>query len=86
MTSQSLVGATGIVQIRVRGGEQPGEVRVVVQGLAHFYLAYCPTVVEVGQQVVVINNRGGRQVDVEPWPAADLGLDVTRPSPRTERN
>jgi len=23
---------------------------------------------------VVINNRGGRQVDVEPWPMTDVGL------------
>ncbi len=38
------------------------------------YLAFCPCAVEVGPQVVVINNRGGRQVDVEPWPMTDVGL------------
>ncbi|GAC1324395.1 MAG: hypothetical protein NVSMB13_05760 [Mycobacteriales bacterium] len=56
--------------------------RVVVEGLAHHYLAFCPEPVEVGQHVVVIHNRGGRQVDVEPWPLAD----PTQASPRTERN
>lgn len=79
MTSQSLVGALGVVQIRVRGGEQCGEVRVVVEGLAHYYLAFCPLPIEVGQHVVVIHNRGGRQVDVEPWPVDDLVADPTAP-------
>ncbi len=84
VTSQSLVGALGTIAFRVRGGAQAGEVRVVMQGLAHHYLAFCPTALEVGQHVVVINNRGGRQVDVEPWPVPDLNLEGMPPS--TGRN
>jgi len=84
VSGQSLVGAVGVVHLRVRGGSQAGEVRVVVEGLPHYYLAYCPVAVEVGQHVVVIHNRGGRQVDVEPWPVADS--DVAVVLPQNERN
>jgi hypothetical protein len=72
MASRTLVGALGTVHLRVRGGERAGEVRVVVEGLPHYYLAYCTHPIEVGKQVLVINDRGGRQVDVELWPTPDL--------------
>jgi len=72
MATRSLVGSLGIVHLRVRGGELAGEVRVVVEGLPHYYLAYAPHAIEAGEQVVVINNRGGRQLDVEPWPAGHV--------------
>ncbi len=81
MTSQSLVGAVGVVAIRIRGGPRAGEVRVVVEGLPHYYLAYSTDPVEAGQHVVVIHNRGGRQVDVEPWPS-----DLEVGTPLTERS
>jgi hypothetical protein len=55
------------VTIGVRGGDRPGEVRVVVEGLAHYYIAYCEHPIPVGTQVLVINARGARQIDVEPW-------------------
>lgn len=73
--SQAIVGATGVVVERVRGGDKPGEVRIVVQGLPHHYLAHCTFPLEKGQHVVVVNNRGGRQLDVEPWPPADFGVE-----------
>jgi len=74
MTSQSLVGATGIVQIRVRGGEHAGEVRVVVQGLAHQLPGLLSLRCRGGTA-----GRGDQQsrrasVDVEPWPMTDVGL------------
>lgn len=67
MAGQGLVGKLGSVVVRVRGGDLPGEVRVVVDGLAHYYLAYCPLPIPVGVQVLVIDTRGARKVDVEPW-------------------
>jgi hypothetical protein len=67
MIARALIGKIGVVTARVRGGSLPGEVRVVVQGIPHYYLAYCPVPVEVDAQVLVINNRGPRQIDVEPW-------------------
>ena len=63
-----MVGRTGIVIARIRGGDRPGEVRVVVEGMAHYYLGYAATALPAGTEVLVINNRGTRQVDVEPWP------------------
>ena len=40
MRGQSLVGKVGLVVTAVRGGDLPGEIRVVVQGIPHHYLAY----------------------------------------------
>jgi membrane protein implicated in regulation of membrane protease activity len=66
-----LIGRVGRLVHAVRGGDLAGEVRIVVDGLAHYYLAYAATAIPAGAQVLVINNRGARQVDVELWPAAE---------------
>ena len=67
MTSVDLIGMIGSVTTRVRGGELAGEVRVVVSGLPHYYLAFCPNAVPLGTKVLVVGVRGKQQVDVEPW-------------------
>jgi hypothetical protein len=69
VADQELVGRTGIVTMALRGGVKPGQVRIVVAGIPHHYLAYCPDSVAAGTPILVINNRGHRQLDVEPWPA-----------------
>ena len=66
---QTLVGRVGTVIIGIRGGNRPGEVRLMVEGIAHYYLAYAVTPVPADTAVLVINSRGARQIDVEPWPA-----------------
>jgi membrane protein implicated in regulation of membrane protease activity len=66
-----LVGKVGTLVHGIRGGERAGEVRVVVDGLAHYYLAYAATAIPAGADVLVIHNRGARQLDVEPWPATE---------------
>ena len=76
MARQTLVGRLGSVVSAIRGGTRPGEVRVMVEGIAHYYLAYAATAVPAGSQVLVINNRGARQVDVEPWPSVPTGGDA----------
>ena len=63
-----MVGRVGTVVTGIRGGQRPGEVRLVVAGIAHYYLAYAVSALPAGTEVLVINNRGARQVDVEPWP------------------
>jgi membrane protein implicated in regulation of membrane protease activity len=68
VTSQSLIGRVGVVVIAVRGGNLPGEVRVVVDGIPHYYLAYAVKPLPTGTEVLVINTRGALQIDVEPWP------------------
>jgi membrane protein implicated in regulation of membrane protease activity len=67
VTGQSLVGKVGQVVRAVRGGNRPGEVRVVVEGVPHYYLAYCAHPIPADTTVLVINARGARQIDVEPW-------------------
>ncbi len=67
MPGQGLIGKIGSVSTRVRGGDLPGEVRVVVAGLPHHYIAFCPEALPVGTKVLVVGARGARQVDVEPW-------------------
>jgi hypothetical protein len=66
-TAQALVGRIGVVTTRVRGGDQPGEIRLVVHGIPHHYIAYCGQPIPVGEHALVISHRGARQVDVEPW-------------------
>jgi membrane protein implicated in regulation of membrane protease activity len=75
VTRQQLVGKTGSVTMRVRGGELPGEVRVVVAGIPHYYIAYCNRPVPTGTPVIVVNARGARQVDVEPWQVPGTGAE-----------
>jgi membrane protein implicated in regulation of membrane protease activity len=70
---QTLVGRIGTVVHAVRGGSRPGEVRVVVAGIAHYYIAYAARAIPAGSEVLVINHRGARQVDVEPWPSLAAG-------------
>jgi hypothetical protein len=57
----------------VRGSAGPGEIRIVVAGIAHYYIAYAQTAIPIGTEVLVINFRGDRQVDVEPWTGLSAG-------------
>ena len=57
----------------IRGSAGPGEIRVVVGGIAHYYIAHAPTAIPIGAEVLVINSRGDRQVDVEPWTGLSAG-------------
>ena len=68
MTRETLVGRVGTVITGIRGGERAGEVKLVMAGIAHYYLAYAATALPAGTEVLVIHHRGARQVDVEPWP------------------
>ena len=73
MRSHTLVGRTGTVVHAVRGSSGPGEVRVVVAGIAHYYIAFATNPIPIGTEVLVINSRGDRQVDVEPWTGLSAG-------------
>jgi len=64
---QALVGRVGVVATAVRGGDRAGEIRLVVHGIPHHYLAYATEPIPAGAHVLVIGYRGARQVDVEPW-------------------
>jgi len=76
VASRKLIGKVGTVITAIRGGERAGEVRLLVEGIAHYYLAYATEPVPAGKEVLVINNRGARQIDVEPWPTVPPGSPV----------
>jgi hypothetical protein len=78
------VGKVGRVLVRIRGGDAPGEVRVVHGGIAHAYIAYAEESLPIGAEVLVINTRGARRVDVEPWTMPGQGVaDVAGEPGRT---
>jgi membrane protein implicated in regulation of membrane protease activity len=76
MAKQVLVGRTGTVVSPIRGGDRCGEVRLTVDGMAHYYLAYAATALPAGARVLVINDRGARHLDVEPWPTVPVDDDA----------
>jgi len=61
------VGKLGHVVTRIRGGAQPGEVRIAIRGSSEVYLAYSDAPIEQSSPVLVIGSRGGRELDVVPW-------------------
>jgi hypothetical protein len=76
VAGETVVGKIGRVTTAVRGGSRPGEVRVVVDGVPHYYLAFCAQPLSSGTTVLIINSRGSRQVDVEPWIHSGADSDV----------
>jgi hypothetical protein len=65
--SEELVGKVGEVVVRVRGGDRPGEVVVLMSGAPEHYLAHAHEELPVGRRVLVVHDRGDRRVDVVPW-------------------
>lgn len=63
-----VTGKVGRVIVRVRGGKGPGEVLVRVRGGSEAFIAYCDAEIERDTDVLVVNSRGERSVDVVPWP------------------
>ena len=70
----NLVGQIGEVVTRIRGGDTPGEVSLVVVGSRELYTAFAVDELPIGTPVLVINNRGLRELDVTPW--SFPGLDA----------
>lgn len=64
---EELVGKVGEVVTRVEGGDEPGEVSLLVAGIRERYFALGREEIPIGSMVLVIHDRGNRTVDVEPW-------------------
>jgi len=64
---EELVGKVGEVVTRVEGGDEPGEVSLLVNGIRERYFALGREEIPLGSMVLVIHDRGNRTVDVEPW-------------------
>ena len=64
---EELVGKVGEVVTRIEGGDEPGEVSLLVYGMWERYFALGREEIAVGSKVLVVHDRGNRTVDVEPW-------------------
>ncbi|HTW08806.1 MAG TPA: hypothetical protein VME46_14925 [Acidimicrobiales bacterium] len=62
----NVVGRTAHVVVAIPGGERPGEVVVRIRGGSEAYMAFADQPVEMGAQVVVVEDRGARMLVVAP--------------------
>jgi hypothetical protein len=65
----ALVGLVGEVVTRVRGRDEPGEVRVRFRGAWETFIAYADEPLDRGAGALVTGLRHGGAVDVLPWTA-----------------
>ncbi len=72
MSDDDVVGRSGTVTTRIRGGDLPGEVHVAIRGGTESFIAYSDDEIPRGETVLVFRSRGPRAVDVIPYPDADL--------------
>ena len=61
----SLIGATGVLIVATRGADGPGEVSLRIGGATESYLARSAEALARGTEVVVVDTRGARTVEVE---------------------
>lgn len=64
----AVVGCDGRLTIATRGTDGPGEVLVRTRGGTEAYLAWSEQPLARGTDVLVLNVRGERAVDVMQWP------------------
>lgn len=64
----SVIGCVGSLIVATRGLAGAGEVLVRVRGSKESYLAWSDEPLPKGTEVLVIDTRGARTVQVEPWP------------------
>jgi hypothetical protein len=65
----SVVGATGVVIVAIRGAAGPGEVLIRSTGGSQTYLARSDEPIDKGTSVFVVADLGGRTVSVIPFSA-----------------
>ena len=61
----SPIGRTGTVVTATRGEQGPGEVTFSIRGATETYVAISSVPLAVGEQVVCLEDRGGRLVVVD---------------------
>jgi hypothetical protein len=67
VANHSAIGCIGVITIATRGTAGPGEVHVKIRGGSESFIAWSPEPLAKGTSVLVIEERGGRQVDVSEW-------------------
>jgi hypothetical protein len=77
----SAIGCEGVITVATRGGAGPGEVLVKIRGGSETFIAWSAEPLAKGTTVLVIEERGGRTVDVSAWtdPLAELDLPDRHP-------
>jgi hypothetical protein len=63
----AVIGCTGELLIATRGTAGPGEVLVRIRGGSETFLAWSDEPLRRGLNVLVVESRGSRQVDVIEW-------------------
>lgn len=63
----SAIGCEGVITVATRGSAGPGEVLVKIRGGSEAFIAWSPEPLAKGTAVLVINERGTRNVDVSAW-------------------
>ena len=63
----SVIGCIGTLTIGTRGASGPGEVLVKIRGGTETFIAWSPEPLPKNASVLVIDSRGGREVDVSEW-------------------
>jgi membrane protein implicated in regulation of membrane protease activity len=71
MSDDQVVGRSGTVTTRIRGGDLPGEVQVAIRGGTESFIAYADQEIARGESILVFHSRGYRAVDVIACPAPD---------------
>jgi membrane protein implicated in regulation of membrane protease activity len=66
-SDEACVGQVGVLSVATRGGDGPGEVLVKVRGGSETFLAWSDKPLPRGTNVLVIDWRGRRTVDVIEW-------------------
>jgi hypothetical protein len=64
---EETIGCLGVLTLATRGASGPGEVLVKVRGGTESFIAWSDDPLPRGSTVLIIDSRGHRAVDVQPW-------------------
>jgi membrane protein implicated in regulation of membrane protease activity len=64
---EETIGCVGVLTVATRGTSGPGEVMVKVRGGTESFIAWSDEPLPRGATVLIIDSRGRRVVDVQPW-------------------
>lgn len=64
---ESSIGCIGVLTVRTRGKDGPGEVHIKIRGGSESFLAWSEEPLPKGATVLVTDSRGARAVDVIEW-------------------
>ena len=64
---ESSIGRVGVLLVATRGTAGPGEVLIKIRGGSEAFLAWSEKPLPKGANVLVVDSRGARAVDVIEW-------------------